>query len=467
MHFFTWTFIGLCGVCVCIQIAKSWGKKISQSGSPDFKYQERTYLLAYLAATLADWLQGPYVYALYASYGFTKRDIGILFIAGFGSSMLFGTFAGSVADRHGRKRACLLYCFAYGVSCATKHSPNFYALLFGRVTGGVATSILYSCFEAWLVANHNLNYFPPEWLKTTFSLATQCNAVVAIASGWIGSVAREQFDSLVAPFDVAIAVLTVSALAITFTWKENKGEVRKGDIEGGTPAPEGSKFLMAIQVLAADKKVLLLGCIQSLFEGSMYIFVFMWTPKLDRFYPNLPHGQVFGCFMACLMIGSASFPFLNSLRDKTPALLRDSILVGAVALGIASFSSATGPVTSICFFVFEVVCGLYFPGIGIVKSQYVAEEVRATVYNIFRIPLNLIVVIVLANLGSIPDDIIFGLCAILLLSAAILQHAFIVLVAPRPSSFFFFSFFHACVFSLVSAVPGAVRGAGFCPGGMP
>ena len=46
-----------------------------------------------------DWLQGPYVYALYQHYGFGRGDIGRLFIAGFGSSMIFGTIVGSLADR--------------------------------------------------------------------------------------------------------------------------------------------------------------------------------------------------------------------------------------------------------------------------------------------------------------------------------------------------------------------------------
>lgn len=46
-----------------------------------------------------DWLQGPYVYALYQYYGYEVGDIGRLFIAGFGSSMIFGTIAGSLADK--------------------------------------------------------------------------------------------------------------------------------------------------------------------------------------------------------------------------------------------------------------------------------------------------------------------------------------------------------------------------------
>jgi hypothetical protein len=45
-----------------------------------------SYLFVYLLATLSDWLQGPYVYALYAAYGYTKHQIAVLFVAGFGSS---------------------------------------------------------------------------------------------------------------------------------------------------------------------------------------------------------------------------------------------------------------------------------------------------------------------------------------------------------------------------------------------
>lgn len=44
-------------------------------------------------------MQGPYVYALYESYGFEKADIAILFIGGFFSSMMFGTFVGGMADK--------------------------------------------------------------------------------------------------------------------------------------------------------------------------------------------------------------------------------------------------------------------------------------------------------------------------------------------------------------------------------
>ncbi|KAI6175864.1 hypothetical protein M3Y97_00736200 [Aphelenchoides bicaudatus] len=60
---------------------------------------QRTYLIVYLLAAAGDWLQGPHVYALYESYGMTKHQIELLFIAGFGSSLVFGTFIGSIADK--------------------------------------------------------------------------------------------------------------------------------------------------------------------------------------------------------------------------------------------------------------------------------------------------------------------------------------------------------------------------------
>ena len=109
-----------------------------------------------------DWLQGPYVYALYQHYGFDRGDIGRLFIAGFGSSMIFGTIVGSLADKTGRKKAALTYVAAYTLGCFTKHWNNFTVLLIGRLFCGVATSLLYSAFESWLVAEHFK--VCPEWI---------------------------------------------------------------------------------------------------------------------------------------------------------------------------------------------------------------------------------------------------------------------------------------------------------------
>ncbi|CAK9145400.1 unnamed protein product [Ilex paraguariensis] len=89
------------------------------------------------------------------TYGYGKGEIGQLFIEGFGSSMLFGTIFGSLADKWGRKRACVTYCITYILTCITKHSHQYKVLMLGRILGGIATSLLFSAFESWLVAEHN------------------------------------------------------------------------------------------------------------------------------------------------------------------------------------------------------------------------------------------------------------------------------------------------------------------------
>ena len=84
------------------------------------------YLPPFLLATFADWIQGPYQYKVYTAYGFDEHDIGRLYICGFGSSLLFGTYVAGVADTcaafrsagHGRcrhrplSRILRLCCFA-------------------------------------------------------------------------------------------------------------------------------------------------------------------------------------------------------------------------------------------------------------------------------------------------------------------------------------------------------------------
>ena len=42
----------------------------------------------------------------------------------------------------------------YSLGCFTKHWNNYHVLMVGRLFCGVATSLLYSAFETWLVAEH-------------------------------------------------------------------------------------------------------------------------------------------------------------------------------------------------------------------------------------------------------------------------------------------------------------------------
>merc|ERR1712238_106209 len=144
----------------------------------------KKYLSVYLLATLSDWFQGPYVYALYSSYGFSKRDNATLFVAGFGSSLIFGSFIGGLADSFGRRKFTVVYCLVYALSCVTKHFKNYWMLMFGRILGGIATSLLFTVFDSRLIRAHSDRGLM-SFLPSSFSVAAYGNSIVAILSGLI------------------------------------------------------------------------------------------------------------------------------------------------------------------------------------------------------------------------------------------------------------------------------------------
>jgi len=73
------------------------------------------------------------------------------------------------------------------------------------------------------------------------------------------------------------------------------------------------------------------------------------------------------------------------------------------------------------FCLFEMCVGIFWPSIMKMRSQYIPEESRSTIMNFFRIPLNIFVCIVLANVSAFPISVMFGMCAIFLAMAGVLQ----------------------------------------------
>eukprot|EP00276_Gloeochaete_wittrockiana_P007245 CAMPEP_0184656712 /NCGR_PEP_ID=MMETSP0308-20130426/16700_1 /TAXON_ID=38269 /ORGANISM="Gloeochaete witrockiana, Strain SAG 46.84" /LENGTH=398 /DNA_ID=CAMNT_0027093957 /DNA_START=285 /DNA_END=1481 /DNA_ORIENTATION=- len=359
----------------------------------------------------ADWLQGPYVYALYEFYGFSEKEIGQLFIAGFGSSMIFGTVVGSFADKYGRKKNCILFGIIYALSCITKHFNNYNILMVGRLLGGIATSLLFSAFESWMVFEHNKHQYPGDLLSNTFSLSTFGNGIIAILAGLIANTVAGKWG-FVAPFDTSLVLLIVEIIIVSLTWTENYGD-QKIELQ--------ASFSNAWKSMIADPKIWLLGSIQSLFEGAMYIFVFKWTPSLASKIPGetIPHGFIFACFMVSVMIGSGLFKFLIA-RHKVENFSRFMFAVATFSLAVPIFTESR-PIRLFGFFLFEVCCGIFWPCLGTMRGKYVPEEVRATIMNFFRVPLNLIVVLILLKTGDISTQTVFTCCTALLLAATLCQ----------------------------------------------
>eukprot|EP00409_Alexandrium_fundyense_P005173 CAMPEP_0185904498 /NCGR_PEP_ID=MMETSP0196C-20130402/3790_1 /TAXON_ID=2932 /ORGANISM="Alexandrium fundyense, Strain CCMP1719" /LENGTH=133 /DNA_ID=CAMNT_0028623819 /DNA_START=328 /DNA_END=727 /DNA_ORIENTATION=- len=71
------------------------------------------------------------------------------------------------------------------------------------------------------------------------------------------------------------------------------------------------------------------------------------------------------------------------------------------------------------FLVFEACVGLYFPMIGTLKGDIVPEDMRSTIYNIYRFPLNLVVLLPLLMNFSITTT--FIVTTSILVNAAVCQ----------------------------------------------
>ena len=136
----------------------------------DFASFRRSYLSVYLTIMLADWMQGTHMYTLYLSY---NVNISALFLTGFLSGAIFAPFLGSLVDKFGRKRSCIVYCVLEIIINWLEHYSDFRTLLLGRVLGGISTNLLFSAFESWMATEHRKKGFPEEWMAKTYSAVSR------------------------------------------------------------------------------------------------------------------------------------------------------------------------------------------------------------------------------------------------------------------------------------------------------
>lgn len=434
-------------VCICLLFHLITKETVDRPKHREFSQLQLKFLCGYCLAAFSDWLQGPYIYKVYESYGFDEQMIAILYLSGFISSSIFGTLVGSFADIYGKKSMCILYSFFYSVCCMTKFFQNFFLLMIGRIFGGIATSILFTSFEAWYV-NEHLNYyrFPSEWLNITLTKAVFYNSILAIVAGVFSQILVYHLNlKPVAPFGVAIIFLILGGCLIACTWKENMTKTP----EKTTSVLKSMKESVRLILAKNRRELLVLGVIQSLFESVMYIFIFAWTPILSTENSkelNDSLGLIFSCFMLACMIGPKVYAYLLSKSFSPEKLLSLTLSIACVILGICLiftvnfFNIQNGWDKQICFvlfLVYEFSIGMYYPAVSYIRSLIIPEKFRASVSNWFRFPTNLITCLAiiwvkpskLENMESVSDSslnityisFIFLPCSLLLLGATILS----------------------------------------------
>lgn len=422
----------------------SAGKSEKGSSDADLKTQfdgfRRKYIMVYLVIMLADWMQGTHMYTLYLSY---NVNVSALFITGFLSGAIFAPFLGSFVDKFGRKNSCIMYCVLEIIINTLEHSHDFGILLLGRVLGGISTNLLFSAFESWMTTEHRKRGFPEEWMSKTYSDMSIGNGTTAILAGIVAQVLEDNLGHI-GPFQGAIA-LTVLALVLVLPWEENYGEKDSDDDNSLY-----HQFKEGWGATLSNSHIWRIGMTQALSEGGMYTFVFMWVPTLLSMNPpgGLPTGCVFAAMMMAITIGGMVFPPLQSFMAKFAPTGKASELCATFVYLVAAASTAVPAVVlsqtdSIAgglslviaaFMVTEATVGLFMPVAGTLRSKYVPDSLQGAILNIFRLPLNAVVVAGTHATDVLDTNVCFQLVSGLFLSAALLQGSFLMGKSPATNS---------------------------------
>lgn len=389
-------FVILSLVCAAIQFT-SWKnrKKTNSNANPNFVSFQKSYLLAYLPAVIGDWLQGPYLYALYSKYGFTEDQIAIIYVSGFASTVFIGTWLTVLSSKYPSRNVLIITTGVYAISSLMKLSVNYGVLIVARGLSGLTTPIMFRTFETWYFRQHvTIHDFPKEWIATTMSKAAALNGFLAVCSGVVANAFAEWMGyGPVAPYILAAPFLVASAFLILLKWENSNHDLSQNQMK--------FSFLPAIRELAEQPEVLTLGVIEALFESSMAIFVFVWTPVLTPAGPS--YGVTFSTFMICVLIGGDIYELCKRER-KLKVLLIISIGISCVGFAISGFfttPSHPGRFGALLgLLAVEIGAGIYFPSMMALRKQTFPEKHVELLRAIFGVPLNLIACLALCWLHN-------------------------------------------------------------------
>jgi len=315
--------------------------------------------------------------------------------------------------------------------------------------------------------------------KNEYELIMRDSVVVSnlasIASGYLAHVLAEK-NGPVGPFQGAVTCTGIALVTVSLLWTENYGVssasfydekyeeiVEENDDNDGKfrqrehhsdeqmKAPSSKSIreyvMEAMTAFRSDSKILCIGIIQGLSAGSLQIFIFLWSPTLQKFasvsnindadgqvsyFPFFgwamdgsgepAYGLIFGSFMAAGVTGGlcASYfrqaisllfsPKNGSSSLQTVHIEAEGInirpmaleflvgvnyIISAILLFIPCILSTKSPesfsIALASFLAYEFLVGVTMPNEGVIRSIYLPSSGRATMMMVPRMIVNLAV----------------------------------------------------------------------------
>jgi len=226
--------------------------------------------------------------------------------------------------------------------------------------------------------------------KRLFKNSNILDAAVSIITSIICAIVYSIFG-IYAPFWISIGLSLLASIVIYILWDENKP---LADDSEGTSAQlkEAFKELKKVNVLC-------IGLIEGIAMAVLNIYLFSWTPILKQSTPGgMNVGFIYTCMVLTMIIGTKSYEVLIVYCNLDYYMsITGCLFIQGVLLFITYFH-ANFLARLLYLSLFNGLTGFYNPLNSIVKSNILVEKYRALLMNLFRIPLNTYVIIVLLTL---------------------------------------------------------------------
>ena len=353
------------------------------------------YLVAYIITRSAMWAKAPYLYTLFMTvHKFTFAEIGDLYLVDAVAALIFGPITGQLADKYGRRKFCHCYNISIVINLLLRMEGSRPLAYLAQVVTGFGAGLICTTFEAWVVSESEKEFggYKKEaerFRKRLFKDCTIYDNIVAILTSFICAFAYSHWG-IYAPFWISIFLTVLASILIWILWDENGSLIAKE--KTWIQYKEASKEFKKPEVLC-------IGLIEGIANACLNIYLFSWTPILKRSTPGgMNVGFIFTCMLLTMISGTKMFQLLIGTLDFDNYM---SIAGCVIIQGILMFLTyaINGFLPRLIFLsLFNGVTGFYNPLNSIIKASILIEKYRALLMNLFRVPLNFYVIIVLLTL---------------------------------------------------------------------
>lgn len=264
------------------------------------------YLFAYVLTRSAMWAKAPYLYVLYNKiHGFDVHEIGILYVVDAISGLIAGPIFGSMADKYGRKLFCLNYCVIVVSNLGLRLTGSRPLAYIAQVLTGFGSGLINSTFESWVICESEKVFKDRKFEKEIFlkRLFKNINLYDAIISVVISGIAAFIFTymGILAAIMFSMALAAGAFFVILCLWGENKPNSTEKFTKEET-------FQDALNELR-KREVISIGIIESIFHACLNLFIFAWTPLLQRSttFPEINVGFIFICYVIVMIFCTALY----------------------------------------------------------------------------------------------------------------------------------------------------------------